>query len=151
MKTFKDIKIKVLPLPNFFDFYKRIVDADATLTECVENYAGYAHEIVPIIGKHGWYYDRVNNFSWFELENRAFVYLSPESFVYELKMLSHNPLPAKAKQAIIVLIHYNVCPNNLKELIYIDNCLLMSQQAYKSASKFRLRMKKRKQELTNTP
>ncbi|HLD89588.1 MAG TPA: hypothetical protein VI911_00970 [Patescibacteria group bacterium] len=143
MTTFKDIKLKVLPLPSFFYFYRRLLGEEITLTECVENYSGYVHEIRPMVGRDGWYYDRVNNFAWFEVDKRAFVDLTPESFVYELKMLNHIPLPAKVKRAITVLKNYNACPADLKELIYTDECFLMGQQAYRSATLARLRVRRR--------
>jgi hypothetical protein len=150
MTTFKSIKLKVLPLPTFFLFYKKLLGEQTTLTECVEQFFGYVHEIRPIIGREGHYYDRVNNFAWVEFDKKAFVDLTPESFVYELKMLNHTPLPAKVKQAIKVLKHYNACPTDLKELIYTDECFLMGQQAHKHAILASIRVQKRfREELTN--
>ena len=140
MTSFKNIKLKVLSLPNFFYFYRQLMGKDTPIAECVGAYSGYIHELRPIIGRDGWYYDRVNNFAWFEIEGRAFVDLAPEDFVYELKMLNHKPLTKAEKMAILTLVHYNNCPKSLKELMYVDECFLMCQQVYRAGSKDMLRL-----------
>jgi hypothetical protein len=107
--------IKVLPLPNWckYDFND--------VMECLndKNYFRY----IPIFKRNGWYFNRLANISWIEVEFNGIFYCALEKsskmFKYELELLSHSPLLNNQIKAIRTILMYKD-NKDLRKLLYTD-------------------------------
>lgn len=80
-------------------------------------------EIAPTFNRDGWYYNRLHNFSWFEVRYnklyRAFKEENPKQFLYELQLHSHVPLTTEEIYYIKSVLLYRK-NEKLSELLYRD-------------------------------
>ncbi len=84
----------------------------------------YSVEITPKFYRNGWYYNRLENISWKELNGRAWLDDKCNIFKYNLELQNHRPLLQKERNSIIILRKNKLASKKLKHLLYIDNCVL---------------------------
>lgn len=101
--------------------------------------------ISPILGKQGWFYDRISKKEWYEYKGQAFLLGDGKQFVYELSIANTKLLSQQEVKAYRAVLHNNP-PKKLKRLI--TSILRMDEEAKyliknrRLAAKFGLKVKK---------
>lgn len=105
------MKIKRLdpPFKPFLDS-KLVKSLIEDLTKCQV-------EINPIFNKNGRYYERITNYCWLELNNRAWEFCHKD-FLFDLSILETKCLSLNEVEAIKTLKKYNNCPDSLRRNLY---------------------------------
>jgi hypothetical protein len=109
--------------------------------------------IAPILGKEGWFYDRISKKEWYEYKGQAFFLGDGKQFIHELSIANTKLLSQQEVKAYSAVLHNNP-PKKLKRLI--TSILRMDEEAKYliknslMAKKFALRAKKRLQEYLKT-
>lgn len=96
-------KLKVLPVPRWAQNLK-------DFSKCGDV------QIDPIIGRNGYFYDRIGNWAWIEYNGVAYTY-DESRFKYDLMMLSVKPLSNADKRHIIGMIDAGL--GNIKEFKFL--------------------------------
>ena len=95
-------------------------------------------EIAPTFNRDGWYYNRLHNFSWFEVRYnklyRAFKEENPKQFLYELQLHSHVPLTAEEIYYIKSVLLYRK-NEKLSGLLYEDHLWKFHNNIYRDRFK----------------
>lgn len=99
------------------DFWHREVFADSP---SVEDLVGITF-IEPVFHKAGWYYSRINKFSWVEDGKKAFTTDKLVGFfVYEMKIYDHVPLTSEMRKSINCLKREHKADRKLRNLLNTD-------------------------------
>lgn len=112
----KHLRLKVLPLPGSIAGLIRLFDGDITDEEL---FGKDCVQIPAVVGRAGWYFDRMSRLSWYELvDGRAFL-ADAKQFLYELgtSRRDERPLTQQERDAIRTLLDYGNA-GNLRELSY---------------------------------
>ncbi len=95
-----------------------------------------------VFNKEGWYFDRLTQESWYEIETstgiRAFKSDKPY-FEYCLKIANHIPLSDREVRAIKILLLYNRKVKGLWELYDTDRQWKELRETYRGSRKYTLR------------
>ena len=125
--------LKVLPLPSFF-FYLHW-ELRSKKRVCQELRSQKFVQIKPIIGKDGWFYNRISKHSWYEWKGFAFQ-ADAKQFLFELKCLDVGLLEQRLVDAIKIVISSRKDKCDLRDLIYYHNCNKDLREIKRGARKF---------------
>ena len=82
----------------------------------IEELEKYNTEITPKLRRNGWYYNRLEDISWIEVDGRAWLEDNPSMFKYSLDLLNHEILSTKLKDALLTILRSSIKLKNKKEL-----------------------------------
>ena len=90
----------------------------------------YYTEITPKFYRNGWYYNRMEDLAWKELNGRAWLDMDSNMFKYALKIQNHKPLLNKEREAITLLINNKLTDRKLKNLLFMETLVKRSERRY---------------------
>ena len=102
----------------------------------------YYTEITPKFYRNGWYYNRMEDLAWKELNGRAWLDMDSNMFKYALKIQNHKPLLNKEREAITLLINNKLTDRKLKNLLFMDNDIRLFRTTTVSINKRVLEIKR---------
>lgn len=105
-------RFKVLPLQDCFSGEKRWWFELVNQNEKIE----------PFFHRNGFYFDRINKYTWVEINGEAYKYSKPSHFEYELKMsIGNNRIHNNLFQSLKTLIGYRLATKKQKEIYSIEH------------------------------
>lgn len=108
-------------------------------------YGDLGQEISPIFYSPGFYLDRLNDTTWIELDDRAFIYGDTEGFKFKLLIAENERYLSKdCMSAILTLKREKLCPESLWNKYLIQKDRQEIKEAGRSIKRLVYRFKKKK-------